>query len=118
MSIETHVLPMIPLRGLTMFPHITLHFDVGRPRSIAALNAAMQSDQLVFLTAQKDVRTEEPVRKDVYGIGVVAVLWPRNVIDRMDTFRPTFWRGLGLAVLTAWSILSFTGITTFIYSNF
>ena len=63
---------MIPLRGLTMFPHITLHFDVGRPRSIAALNAAMQSDQLVFLTAQKDVRTEEPVRKDVYGIGVVA----------------------------------------------
>ena len=54
----------------------------------------------------------------LYGIGMIAVLWPRNVIDRMDTFRPTLWRGLGLAVLTAWSVLSFTGITTFIYSNF
>ena len=49
---------------------------------------------------------------------MIAVLWPRNVIDRMDTFRPTLWRCLGLAVFTAWSILSFTGITTFIYSNF
>lgn len=54
----------------------------------------------------------------LYGIGMIAVLWPRTVIDRMDAFRPTFWRGLGLAVLTAWSVLSFTGITTFIYSNF
>ena len=54
----------------------------------------------------------------LYGVGMIAALWPRNVIERMDTFRPTFWRGLGLVVLTAWSTLSFTGITTFIYSNF
>ena len=54
----------------------------------------------------------------LYGIGLLAALWPRNTVGQMDTFRPTFWRGLALAVMTAWSILSFTGITTFIYSNF
>ena len=54
----------------------------------------------------------------LYGVGMIAALWPRNVIERMDTFRPTFWRGLGLVMFTAWSILSVTGITTFIYSNF
>lgn len=73
---------MIPLRGLTLFPRVTLHFDVGRPRSIAALNAAMQSDQFVFLTAQKDVRVEEPVQKDVYAIGVVAEI--RQVLKLPD----------------------------------
>ena len=54
----------------------------------------------------------------LYGVGLVMVLWPRNVISRMDTFRPTLWRGAALTVVTVWSVLSFTGITTFIYSNF
>ena len=54
----------------------------------------------------------------LYGAGLPAALLPGNTIRRMDSFRPVWWRGLGLAVLTAWSILSFTGITTFIYSNF
>ena len=54
----------------------------------------------------------------LYGAGMLAALWPRNTIRQMDVFRPTLWRGTALAVLTAWSILSFTGITTFIYSNF
>ena len=54
----------------------------------------------------------------LYGAGMIAVLWPRNVIRRMEDFRPTLWRGAGLTVLTAWCVLSFTGVTTFIYSNF
>ena len=54
----------------------------------------------------------------LYGVGLVMVLWPRNVISRMDTFRPTLWRGAALTVVMVWSVLSFTGITTFIYSNF
>jgi hypothetical protein len=49
---------------------------------------------------------------------MLVVLLPRNTIQRMDALRASWWRGLGLAFLTAWSILSFTGITTFIYSNF
>ena len=54
----------------------------------------------------------------LYGAGQLAAFWPRNVIRTMDTFRPTLWRGAVLTVLTLWSVLSFTGITTFIYSNF
>ena len=54
----------------------------------------------------------------LYGAGMTAVLWPRNVIRRMEDFRPTFWRAAALTVLAAWCVLSFTGVTTFIYSNF
>ena len=54
----------------------------------------------------------------LYRAGMVAVLWPRNTIRRMEDFRPTLWRGAALTVLTLWCVLSFTGVTTFIYSNF
>ena len=53
----------------------------------------------------------------LYGIGLLAALWPRNTITQMDRFRPTLWRGAVLVIGLTWSILSFTGITTFIYSN-
>ena len=54
----------------------------------------------------------------LYGAGMIAALWPRNAIRRMEDFRPTLWRGAGLAVLTLWCVLSFNGVTSFIYSNF
>ena len=54
----------------------------------------------------------------LYGAGLLAALWPRNTAARMDTFRPTFWRGAVLVAGMVWSVLSFTGIATFIYSNF
>lgn len=54
----------------------------------------------------------------LYGIGLLAALWPRNTITQMDRFHPTLWRGAVLVIGLTWSILSFTGITTFIYSNF
>ena len=54
----------------------------------------------------------------LYGIGLLAALWPRNAVAQMDRFRPTVWQGALLTLGLAWSILSFTGITTFIYSNF
>ena len=54
----------------------------------------------------------------LYGIGLLAALWPRDTITQMDRFRPTLWRGAVLVIGLTWSILSFTGITTFIYSNF
>ena len=53
----------------------------------------------------------------LYGIGLLAALWPRNTITQMDRFRPTLWRGAVLVIGLTWSILSFTGITTFSYSN-
>ena len=53
----------------------------------------------------------------LYGAGMVAVLWPRNTIRRMEDFRPTLW-GRGPHSADALVCLSFTGVTTFIYSNF
>ena len=54
----------------------------------------------------------------LYGTGMAVVLLPVNTAARMEQFRPKWWQAAALAVLTAWSVLSFTGITTFIYSNF
>jgi Predicted membrane protein involved in D-alanine export len=54
----------------------------------------------------------------LFGAGLLAALLPGNTIRRMDTFRPTFLRAAAVCLLFAWSILSFSGITTFIYSNF
>jgi hypothetical protein len=49
---------------------------------------------------------------------LVVALWPRNTIHQMERFQPAMGRGLALAALTAWSMLSFSGVSTFIYSNF
>lgn len=54
----------------------------------------------------------------LYIVGLAAALWPRNTIQQMDRFKPTFWRGAALWVLGVWSVLSFSGITQFIYANF
>ena len=65
-------LPLIPLRGLVVFPYMVLHFDVGRPKSIKALEKAMVEDQLVFLTLQEEQHIEEPVFEDLAKIGTIA----------------------------------------------
>ncbi len=65
-------LPLIPVRGLVVFPFMVLHFDVAREKSIAALEAAMENDQMVFLTSQIDISVEEPTKDDIYNIGCIA----------------------------------------------
>ena len=64
-------LPMLVLRGLVCFPETVIHFDVGRLKSVAALNVAMERDQRIFLVAQKDVSQDDPTPKDLYRMGVV-----------------------------------------------
>lgn len=71
MDNDTKILPLIPLRGITIFPYMVLHFDVGREKSILALEDAMLNDQQILLVAQKDAKVEEPEEKDVYNIGTV-----------------------------------------------
>lgn len=68
---EKNIYPMIPLRGLNVFPNMVLHFDVGREKSIKALENAMVSNQLIFLAAQKDEDVETPTSDDYYQIGVI-----------------------------------------------
>ena len=75
MSLNTEekiiTLPVLPLRGLVVFPGTVLSFDVGRKKSSAALKAAMESNQLVFAVAQKEVYVEEPEDGDLYEIGCI-----------------------------------------------
>ena len=68
------VLPLLPLRGMVLFPHMVVPLEVGRERSIAAVEQAMLQDQRIVLAAQKDARVSEPSPQDVYGFGVIAVV--------------------------------------------
>ena len=65
-------LPILALRGLTVFPDQTVHFDVGRAKSVLALEAAMKADQTLFLVPQKDLLVDDPKLADLYPIGTVA----------------------------------------------
>lgn len=65
-------LPLIPLRGLSVFPYMVLHFDVGREKSIKALEEAMVKDQTIFLTTQKEIDIDLPTTEDFYEIGTIS----------------------------------------------
>ena len=66
------VIPVLTLRGLTVFPQLLLHFDVGREASIRALEEAMAENREVFLVTQRDLTVENPEERDLYTIGTVA----------------------------------------------
>ena len=64
-------IPVVPLRGLVVYPNMNLHFDVGRKKSIAALNEAMDTHQMIFLVSQIDSAIEDPSERDVFEVGVI-----------------------------------------------
>lgn len=70
----TRLLPVLPLRGLTAFPQMLIHFDVGRTMSIKALEAAMRDGQVLFLTAQQELKIDEPGADDLFQIGTICVV--------------------------------------------
>ena len=65
-------LPAVPLRGLTVMPGMMIHFDAASPASIAALEQAMEGDQLVFLVTQKNIKEQNPKLEDLYTVGTIA----------------------------------------------
>lgn len=65
-------MPVIALRGMVLFPNNMIHFDVGREKSIKAVEKAMEGDRLLYLTPQKDFELEDPALEDLYEFGVVA----------------------------------------------
>ena len=71
-SIALLTIPFLPLRGTLVFPHMVLHIDVGRGKSVAAINQAMMGDQRIFLVMQKDIENEEPALNDLYRAGTIA----------------------------------------------
>ena len=69
---DISTMPVLALRGLTIFPNMLLHFDVGREASIKALDEAMASGSPVFLVTQKDLAVEEPRQEDLFSVGTIS----------------------------------------------
>ncbi len=70
-NFESRTMPLLPLRGLIVFPQMLLTFDVERSASLGAINAANRGDHLIFLAAQKDISVDVPEEKDIYAVGTV-----------------------------------------------
>lgn len=75
-------LPVLPLKGIVVFPEMILHFDVGRKKSKAAIDAAMENDQEIFITAQKDPGINKPKLDDIYKVGVVCSV--TQIVNQSD----------------------------------
>ena len=75
-------MPVLALRGLAIFPDQTVHFDVGRPKSVYALEAAMKENQTIFLVPQKDFMVDDPNLSDLYPIGTIAQV--KQVLKAQD----------------------------------
>ena len=88
-------LPVLPLRGVVMFPKMMLNFDVNRKRSKKAVDMAVEGDQLIFLTAQMDAGVNEPAVDDIYKVGVVCRIKQVVKEDRKATrvVVEGLWRG-------------------------
>ncbi len=65
-------MPILALRGLTVFPQMLLHFDVGREKSVRAVDEAMKTHQKIFLVTQKEIGVDNPAQQDLYAVGTVA----------------------------------------------
>ena len=72
-TLETQnaIIPAVAMRGIVMLPGTVMHFDVGRKKSIEALNVAVGGDKTIFLVTQKDVAVDDPGENDLYKVGVV-----------------------------------------------
>ncbi len=79
MEKDIRILPMLVMREVVVFPNMIMHLDVSRPASVKAVNAAVDGDRYIFLTAQRDSVAEEPDIKDICRIGCVAII--RQVIS-------------------------------------
>ncbi|MGL6173356.1 MAG: endopeptidase La [Cellulosilyticaceae bacterium] len=71
MNKERKNMPLIPLRGITVFPNMIIHFDIGRDKSLKAVETAMLNDEKLLLVAQKDTNVDEPTREDLYDVGTI-----------------------------------------------
>ena len=71
-TMQALTLPTMALRGITVFPSMLLHFDVGRQTSIKALDQAVELGSYLFLVPQKDLSVDDPELSDLYSIGTIA----------------------------------------------
>lgn len=91
-------MPVLALRGLVIFPEMMLQFDVGRKKSVAALKAAMEQKQLIFLVAQKDLSVDDPGEDDLFRVGVVTRI--KQVLQHSEDGVRIYVEGLNRAYMT------------------
>ncbi len=72
MESTVKVLPLLPLRGILVFPYMVIHLDVGRDKSVEAVDDSMTTDRKVFLATQKEAQTDDPGEEDIFSIGTIA----------------------------------------------
>lgn len=72
METNAQVMPLLPLRGILVFPHMVMHLDVGRDKSVEAVDYSMAADQRVFLATQKKAETDEPDEDAIFSFGTIA----------------------------------------------
>ena len=75
-------MPILALRGLTVFPEQTVHFDVGRLKSVMAMDAAMKDNRTLLLVPQKDIQVDDPGLKDMYAVGTIVMV--KQVLKAQD----------------------------------
>lgn len=68
---DSIIVPLLPLRGLLVYPSMVLHLDVGREKSVQALEKAMIDDHIIFMTTQKEISIDEPDEDDLYLVGTL-----------------------------------------------
>jgi len=66
------ILPLLPLRGILVFPYMVIHLDVGREKSVKAIEEAMVQDRMIFLATQKEAQKDEPDHEDIFEVGTIA----------------------------------------------
>jgi ATP-dependent Lon protease len=88
LSAEPVELPLLPLRDVVVFPHMVIPLFVGRPKSIKALEVAMEAGKSILLVAQKSAVKDEPEAEDLYNVGCVA-----NILQmlKLPMARSRFW---------------------------
>ena len=105
--IERVSLPLVPLRGVTVFPNMIMHLDIGRESSINALEAAMVADRRIFLVTQREIDTDAPEREDLYEVGTVSEI--RQLIKIPDGNVRVLIEGIHRGVIDDWQ--EFNGYT-------
>ena len=109
---ELRTLPMMPLRGIVVFPYMMINLDVGRDRSMAAIEAAMETEEReILLVAQNDAEIDEPVESDLYRVGTVAVV--RRMMNMPDDTIRVLVEGMRRA-----SIEAFHDLDTYTTADF
>ena len=114
--LETLKAPLVPLRGVTVFPNMIMHLDVARETSLNALDVAMIAERKIFLVAQKDTDANNPSREDLYTVGTLSEI--RQIVKMPDGSVRLLVEGINRAVMTDYNeVENYVEVTVDVYED-